>query len=177
MIVRPMASGIPSRGAIPALAALAILLLSLGGCGYTTRSIYPTSIQTVAVPVFKNLSFRRNLEFKLTEAIDKNIEARTPYRIGTQAHADSILTGTIVSVQENVLTNRFANNLPQETQVTIVVNFTWKDLRSGKILVNRANFSRSSTVVPQIGQRLVDAEQAAIEKLARSIVDEMQSDW
>ncbi len=158
-----------------ALAGLGIM--ALAGCGYTTRSIYPTSIATVAVPVFKSSTFRRNLEFELTEAIDKNIEARTPYKISGESHADSILTGKIVSVQENVLTNRLQNNLPQETQITIVVNFTWKDARTGKVLVRRVNFARSSTVVPQIGQRLTDAESAAIDSLARSIVDEMQLPW
>ncbi|NNM88672.1 MAG: hypothetical protein HKL95_09150, partial [Phycisphaerae bacterium] len=105
------------------------------------------------------------------------IEARTPYKISSEAHADSILTGKIVSVQENVLTNRLQNNLPQETQVTIVVNFTWKDARTGKVLVRRVNFARSGTTVPQIGQRLADTENAAINSLARSIVDEMQSPW
>ncbi|NNM88429.1 MAG: hypothetical protein HKL95_07905, partial [Phycisphaerae bacterium] len=29
-------------------------MMALAGCGYTSRSIYPTSITTVAVPVFKN---------------------------------------------------------------------------------------------------------------------------
>ena len=159
------------------LALVGLGIGALAGCGYTSRSIYPTSITTVAVPVFKNETFRRNLEFELTEAIDKNIEARTPYKISHEAHADSILTGKIVSVQENVLTNRLQNNLPQETQVTIVVNFTWKDARTGKVLVRRVNFARSSTTVPQIGQRLADTENAAINSLARSIVDEMQSPW
>ncbi len=176
-MMNPLVESWRRAGTTLGVVLVAVAGMALAGCGYTARSIYPTDIATVAVPVFKNTTFRRNLEFELTEAIDKNIEARTPYKISGESHADSILTGKIVSVQENVLTNRLQNNLPQETQVTIVVNFTWKDTRTGKVLVRRVNFARSSTTVPQIGQRLADAENAAIDSLARSIVDEMQMPW
>jgi hypothetical protein len=149
----------------------------LCGCGYTTRSLYNSSIKTVAVPMWRNQTFRRQLEFRLTEAIDKNIEATTPYRLASRSTADSVLTGTIVSVQENVLNSNFQTNLPQQTQVSIAVDFTWRDLRTGKILEVRKNFSASASEVPAIGTQLPDAEQIAIERLARRIVDSMQKPW
>ena len=91
--------------------------------------------------------------------------------------ADTILTGQIVDVQENVLTNRFGTDLPRESELTVVVNFVWKDQRSGKILVERKAFNRSATEIPQLGERVTDAEQLAIERLATAIVDQMQTDW
>lgn len=60
---------------------LALMLTTLSGCGYSGKSLYPTSIRTVAVPIFANRTFRRQWEFRLTEAIDKNIESRTPFRL------------------------------------------------------------------------------------------------
>ena len=156
---------------------LTLPMLFLGGCGYTTRSLYNSSIKTVAVPMWRNDTFRRQLEFKLTEAIDKNIEARTPYRLASRSTADSVLTGTIVSVQENVLNSNFQTNLPQQTQVSIAVDFTWRDLRTGKVLEVRKNFAASASEVPAIGTQLPDAEQAVIERLARRIVDSMQKPW
>ncbi len=159
--------------------ALVISLLSLlpAGCGYTMDSIYPSGIQTVAVPVWKNRTFRRGLEMRLTEAIDKNIESRTPYRLAPVNQAQTELTGTIMQVQEGVLSNSFNTNLPQETQVTLVVKFTWRDLHSGKILARRTNFATSSTEIPQIGQQLPDAEQIAVERMARAVVNQMQKSW
>lgn len=154
-----------------------VITLALGGCGYTTASLYNSSIKTVAVPMWRNQTFRRQLQFKLTEAIDKNIEARTPFRLASRSTADSVLTGTIVSVQENVLNSNFQTNLPQQTQVTIAVDFTWSDLRSGKVLEVRKNFSASASEVPAIGTQLPDAEQIVIERLARRIVDSMQKPW
>ncbi len=147
------------------------------GCGYSSRPPYNTSVSTVAVPIFTNKTFRREWEFRLTEALDKNIESRTPYKLAEQSKADTVLTGEIVDIREDVLTRQFGVNLPRETQLTIVVDFQWKDLRTGKVLVERKQFNRSATEIPEIGEHVADAEQAAVENLARAIVDQMQKDW
>jgi hypothetical protein len=155
---------------------LLMALTALPSCGYSTKPLYNSAYKTVAVPVFANKSFRREWEFRLTEAIDKNIEARTPYKIAPQDKADTILSGEILAIQENVLTERQGTNLPRETQLTVIVNFTWKD-RSGRVLVERREFNRSSTELPQVGERVADAEQLAIERLAAAIVEQMQTSW
>jgi len=161
---------------LPCLLLLAATL-SLPSCGYSSKSLYNTHIRTVAVPIFTNKTFRRDWEFKLTEAIDKNIESRTPFKIASQKDADTVLTGEIVSMDENVLTRRFGTGLPRESEITVVVNFQWKDLRSGRVIVERKSFNRSATEIPQINERIDDAEQLAIERLAAAIVEQMQSDW
>ncbi len=148
----------------------------LPSCGYSTKPLYSSAYKTVAVPIFANKSFRREWEFKLTEALVKNIEFRTPYKVVSQDRADTVLTGEITDIQENVLTRRAGTNLPRETQVTMIVNFTWKD-RAGRVLVERKGFNRSSTEIPQLGERIQDAEQLALERLAAAIVDQMQTNW
>ncbi len=155
---------------------LTVGLLALTSCGYSSKPLYSRAYRTVAVPIFANKSFRREWEFRLTEAIDKNIESRTPYKIAPQDKADTILSGEILAIQENVLTERLGTDLPRETELTVVVNFTWKD-RSGKVIVERKEFNRSATEIPQLGERVEDAEQLAIERLAAAIVDQMQTDW
>ena len=165
-----------ARGIAAGFMIMAALLFT-AGCGYTGESLYPSGIQTVAVPIWKNDTFRHQLGFRLTEAIDKNIESRTPYRLASMKHADTVLRGKIVQVQETLLSNSFETNLPQETQVTIVVDFTWRDLRNGKILSERKEFARSANTIPQIGQQLADAEQTAMEKLARAVVAQMQKSF
>ena len=159
---------------IAGILVLTLLAILPAGCGYTMKSIYPAGIHTVAVPIWKNNTFRRGLEFRLTEAIDKNIESRTPYRLVPMNQADTELTGTIETVIEGVLSNSFQTNLPQETQITLVVNFTWRNLRTGAVLSRRVNFAASSTEIPQIGQQLPDAEQMAVERMAKAVVNQMQ---
>ena len=162
---------------IAGLLLLTLLAMLPAGCGYTMKSIYPSGIHTVAVPIWKNNTFRRGLEFNLTEAIDKNIESRTPYRLAPINQADTELTGTIINASEGVLSNSFQTNLPQETQFTIVVNFTWRNLRTGAVLSRRVNFATSSTEIPQIGQQLPDAQQMAVERMAQAVVNQMQKSW
>ena len=162
---------LPSRKFI-----LVALTLAIGSCGYSSRPLFNPAYKTVAVPIFDNKSFRREWEFRLTEAITKNIEYRTPYKVASEDKADTILSGKITSVDENVLTERTGTILPRESQLTVVVDFTWKD-RSGRVLVERKGFNRSATEIPQLNERVVDAEQLAIERLAEAIVDQMRVDW
>ncbi len=49
--------------------------------GYTTRPMYDLSIRTVYVPIFKNQTFNRGLEFQLTQAVIREIESKTPYKV------------------------------------------------------------------------------------------------
>lgn len=160
---------------LPMFALLVLSAFSLGSCGYSSHPLYSNAYHTISVPVFTSKDFRREWEMRLTEALKKNIEYRTPYKVSA-SKPDTILSGEIVSIQEDVLTQRLGTNLPRETQVTVVVNFTWKD-HNGRTLVERKNFNRSSTEIPQIGERVEDAEQLAIERLASAIVDQMQTPW
>ncbi len=165
----------PSRLHGVALVAFVALAAVLGGCGYSTRPIYRAAYRTVAVPVFQNKSFRRGWEDRLTEAVKKNIESRTPYKVVTD-NGDTILSGEIVDDPENVLTRRLGTNLPREVQVTVRVNFTWKE-RTGRVLVERKDFNRTATEIPQLAESADDAEQLAIERLAAALVDQMQEEW
>jgi hypothetical protein len=160
------------------LAALLLIAAPLAGsCGYSSKPLYNSAYRTVAVPIFGNRTFRREQEQRLTEALAKAIEHRTPYKLTTADKADTLLTGEIVDIDEDVLTRRQGTLLPRESQLTIAVNFTWKD-RAGRLLVERRNFNRSATEIPQIGERIQDAQQRAIENLANAIVDQMQkNDW
>lgn len=102
--------------------------------GYTSRPNYDTHIKTVHVPIFKNLTMWRGFEFELTQAVVREIEAKTPYKVVSQAScADTELTGTIVSFQKNII-NRTQLNEIREAQTTLGVEVVWKDLRTGEIL-------------------------------------------
>ena len=75
---------------------LLLVLPVLCGCaGYQigNRTLFPTHIHTVHVPTFESISFRRNLGERLTEAVVKEIEVRTPYKVVADPNADSVMTG------------------------------------------------------------------------------------
>jgi hypothetical protein len=102
--------------------------------GYSTRPNYDTSIHTVRVPIFKNLTQRRGLEFDLTRAIVREIELKTPYKVvAANCDADTELSGTIISYNKNIL-NRNQLNEVREAETTLAVELVWRDLRTGEIL-------------------------------------------
>ena len=66
---------------------------------------------------------------------------------------------------------------PQEAEYSIIVNFTWKDLRTGKILVSRQGFEQANTYFPNLGEGQYVASENAVERLALGIVNEMEGPW
>jgi hypothetical protein len=102
--------------------------------GYTTRPNYDPNIHSVYVPIFKNRTLWRGLEFDLTRAVVREIEAKTPFKVvSNPCNADTELTGTIISFNKNIL-NRNQLNEVREAETTLGVELVWKDLRSGEIL-------------------------------------------
>ena len=148
---------------------LAVLVLALlaPGCGYQSgdsttvvagyewKSLYRNDVRTVAVPIFTTKDFSRNVEFQVSTALVKQIEAFTPYKVIGRDHADTILEGEIVSVRPTPLNISPTNDTPQEQLMSVVVNFTWKDLRTGEILVERKDVRANRHLLPDVGRRPV----------------------
>ncbi len=145
--------------------------------GYRWRSLYRQNIKTVAVPIFTSKDFHRGVELTLSSAVAHQLEAQTPYKIVPRQRADTILEGEIVSSRVITLSNDPATGQPQEQLLTLSINFIWKDLRSGQILVQRKNFDQSNTYFPTLGEARFVGDQQTAEKLALAIVRELQADW
>jgi hypothetical protein len=145
--------------------------------GYQWHSLYREDIQTVAVPVFTNRSYRHGDEIELTKAIIKEMEAHTPYKVVSSQRADTILEGEITDAHTATLNDDPLTGLPQTQVYTVIVNFTWKNLRTGQILTERHGFAQKGTYYPTLGEGTPVGAQAAIERLALDIVQELQADW
>ena len=148
-----------------------------GPNAYKWSSLYREDISTVAVPIFSNKDFRRGLEFRLSSAVVKQMEAHTPYHVAPREKADSILEGEIISIDLTSLSRDVRTNVPQQQLYLMTVNFRWKDLRSGRILMERRNFQQTAPFAGVLGEGEFIGAQTAVEKLALAIVEEMQADW
>jgi hypothetical protein len=104
------------------------------------------------VPIFKSSVYQRGVEFSLSKALVQQIEANTPYKVVPRERADTILEGEIVEVHVNTLSNDRFSAIPQEQLFDIIVDFTWKDLRTGKILVERRGIEQTSSYYPTLGE-------------------------
>lgn len=164
-----------------------VVLLAAGtatGCGYLVGSAYPPEIQTVHVPIFTSESFRRGFEYQLTEAVHKQIQQRTPFRLADEQHADTRLIGRIIDVRKDVL-GETAFDDPRELQLALVVEVTWEDIRSRRILAQQRIPVAPEAVVlesraefaPEVGHSLATGTHEAVEHMARQVVNMMESPW
>lgn len=165
----------------------ALVLAVLGGCadnpadGYSFSPGYPEDVRTVAVPIWQvgpNV-YRRELEFRLTEALVKRIELDTPYKVADRADADTLLTGTVDGVSQRVLSTNPDTGMPREMEMTLNVSFTWSDLRSGDVRAERSNVRVSGTYIPHepVSEDFFIGSEDVIDRLARRVVEQMESDW
>lgn len=158
--------------------------LMVTGCGYLIGPAHDPQLTTIAVPIFRNETFRRHLEYPLTEAVQKEIQKRTAMRIVHCSEAQTQLTGTIVDVGKTVLgENRFDD--PRELQLGMTVRVKWEDLRNGTIIsqqdvvldANTVTLFTQSDFAPEVGHSLATAVQDSVEQTARRIVDMMDAPW
>jgi len=174
------------RRCLVGLSLLAVVL-ALGGCfGYRigAESLYPVSIHTVYVPVFESDSFRRNLGERLTEAVIKEIELKTPYKVTGDSNADSILSGRITHDTKRVMVlNRYHD--PRESEVSLQVEVRWLDRQNNLIREAApiplpdevATLRETALLVPEAGHSVATAQQQAIHRLAQQIVSMMEAPW
>ncbi len=172
----------PRRFALPSV--IGLICLATSGCGYLVGPAHDAQLTTIAVPIFRNETFRRQLEYPLTEAVQKEIQKRTAMRIVHGSEAQTRLTGTIVNVGKTVLgENRFDD--PRELQLGMTVRVKWEDLRNGRIIsqqdvlldANTVSLFTQSDFAPEVGHSLATATQDSIEQTARRIVDMMDAPW
>lgn len=181
-----MNHSVPARPDRSIAAALAVVLSACAwfasGCGYMVGGAYAPEVRTVHVPTFTSDSFRRDMELQLTEAVQQQIQLRTPYRLAKPPHADTRLEGRIVSIDKRVENqNRFDD--PRELELAIGIEVRWVDARSGQVIGSRefpvaaplAQLMVQTSFAPEAGQSLATASQQAVDQLARQIVGMMES--
>lgn len=134
--------------------------------------------------MFESNSFRRNLGERLTEAVVKEVEAKTPYKVVSDARADSVLSGRIMSETKHVLVPSLTGDA-RELQVDMRVEISWVD-RKGRMLRDTkcialpaeiADVEGTGNVVPEVGQSIATAQQEAIGRTAQQIVGLMEKPW
>ena len=184
----------PTHAALLALLSTAVLL-SLVGCGSFGRSPSTNSdggffgwhfyapfdtseVKTVAV-FFKTNSFRRDVEKQLTEAVQKEITMRTPFKLESDhTKADSLLTGVITYTNKGLVVES-PTNFARELNMTISVAVKWtrnppteiEDKQLPTMVVETINFT------PEVGDTTLGATNHVVQALAKQIVDMMEQPW
>jgi len=187
-MIAPGRSNRPSASRTGALMLLTLAagFAPLGGCaisaseGYVFDTGYRKDIRSVSTPVFENRTFEHGVEARLAEALAKELNRVTPYAVTSSASdADSSITGVIKAVHRRQLSINRDSGLGQEMAMEIVIDFQWRDNRTGKTILARRNFRGAGTYIPTPGasERTRIGEEGAVASVVEGIVAELRADW
>jgi hypothetical protein len=174
----PNGHGETRRSFATQLLVLPLALICLPGC-YNFRAPFDKSVRTVYVPTFKSQTFRRDMNFTMTDLVIKEIEKRTPYKVvGNPEGADTILDGTVNFADKNLVVEN-PNNYPRQLTAMINATVSWTpnpptdtEVKNSTVVVaEQVNF------VPEVGETSMTAFYQACQRIATQIVDMMEEKW
>ena len=168
---------------------VAAILLCSGCAGYRfgNNTLDAPKVRTVYVPVFQADSYRVtpgiDLGERLTEAVCKEIEKRTPFKVVGTPDADSVLTGRIVADTKRMVVES-PTDQSRQVEMNIQVLVTWAD-RGGSVLASggvplpaaSVDVGQAAMLVPEYGRSVVSTQQEGIVKMAQQIVGLMEEPW
>ena len=169
--------------------ALGLLWCFAWGTGCATynfgnQCLFPQDIQTVSVSICGNETWRRGYGERLTEALVREIESRTPYKVVPECRADTILQVNIVGENKSVtFQNDWAD--PREISLGMTVEAKWIDRRTQDVRQSQhidmqqeaLKISSSTALVTEMGQSNVTSSQTLMQTIARHIVGMMENPW
>lgn len=160
------------------LAAVTAGLMMVGGCGgYQNSWLQPQDVTTVYVEMFDTHSFRRGYEYELTDAVCKRIESHTPYKIVSDRNvADTVLTGRL-GISVGVLSGDRYTGRPMQRETRTTVTVTWKNLKTGELLIDNQEVHGAADYSTQLGQTESYALGRAVNKAAQRVVELMEKPW
>jgi hypothetical protein len=129
-------------------------------------------------------SYRRDLGERLTEAVVKEIELKTPYKVVSTPDADSVLSARLVrDTRKTLIENAFDD--PRVSEVEIKAEVAWLNRRRLPIVPTQMldcppqliSIEQTSNLIPEAGQTVATAQQQAIQRLAQQIVSTMEAPW
>ncbi len=146
--------------------------------GYSDEPLFPQDVSSVCLKMFDNQSFRRGVEYELSDALAKRIEVETPYKlVSSLDRADTVMSGRIVSIGESALSTQreIGRVLEREVEVRAVVN--WKNLKTGELLIDSQSVRASASYSTYQMQDFKYASTLAANNLAQKIVGLMEEKW
>ena len=111
-------------------------------CGYRIAgkaSAIPSSINSIAVPIFVNQTTKYRLEQRLTGAVVEELISRTNYQITSDAgSSDALLSGIVTEFTSTPVI--FINGIGSTFLITVRLKLELKELGTNKVLFQNSNY-------------------------------------
>lgn len=170
---------------------LVVAITVTSGCAsyrFGNNTLYASNVRTIYVPMIQCDSYRTtpsiDIGERLTEAVCKEIETRTPFKVvGSAEGADSVLTGRVVADTKRMLVES-PTDQSRMVEMNYQVLVTWAD-RGGTVIAAgdvplpaaTVDVGQSAALVPEYGRSVASTQQEAIIGMAKQIVDLMEEPW
>jgi len=116
----------------------------LTGCGYRIAgrsNSLPPGIRTIAVPVFMNRTTDYRIEQRFTQAVVRELLARTQYRVAAKPEdADAVLLGEVNSIEGNAEVFDSTTGRATTILITVTLKASLEERASGNVLYKNDNF-------------------------------------
>lgn len=158
-----------------------ILCTPLTGCGYHTAGSathIPGNVRTLAVPIFTTHAQAFHTEMAFTEAVVRELNTRTRYRIlnSASADADATLSGTIVSQTVGPLTYDASSGQTSSYLLTITAKILLTS-HDGRVLYqNDALVFREQYQSTQDLSGFIQEDSSAVRRVSRDFARTTVSD-
>jgi outer membrane lipopolysaccharide assembly protein LptE/RlpB len=159
-----------------------VLAISLfTGCGYHavgSATHLPSSVHTLAVPIFQNKSQSFHAEVVMTQAVVHEFTSRTPLTVVLQegADADAVVKGTILNYLISPLTYNSTTGQSSSFLITITASVTVTD-KSHKVLFQNPNYLfRQQYETSSDLASFLQEDPAAVERLSKDFAQTLVSD-
>jgi outer membrane lipopolysaccharide assembly protein LptE/RlpB len=146
----------------------------LSGCGYHVggkSDLLPKSIQTIAIPAFKNLTVRHKLADRLAGAVTREFIARTRYQIITDSdQADAVLSCTVLAFTAYPTIFDPATGRAAGVQIQVNLQLILAERATGKVLFTRPNYDFRERYEVSVDQtQYFEESDQALERLSRDV--------
>lgn len=160
-------------------ACLILSMLSFAACGYhvtgATRKL-PEGIQSLGIPVFKNLTREYKLEQQITAAVFKEFAARTRVPVNSRSTGvDAVLQGEIRSLSASPITYG-TDTFASAFLVTVEMSVKLVRVKDGSVLFENSGFAfQERYVLNSKITQFFSEENSALDRLARDFAASLAS--
>lgn len=162
--------------------AMTLVVLSVmltASCGYSTAnksSRLPANLHTIAVPAFINQTPTYRIEAVLTNAVVREFNTRTKFRVINDAtDADATLRGTVLSVQTSPLTYDSASGRASSALVTVTMKVVLTDSQNRVLFENQNYLYREQYQISPEITSFFQEESPALDRLSRDFARQLVS--
>jgi hypothetical protein len=133
--------------------------------------LLPNTLQTIAVPVFGNLTNRYKLSERLPDAISREFVSRTRYRIvPSPEEADAVLSGAVMNYMSFPHVSDPASGRATAIQISVYLQVSLTDKKSGAVLFTRPNMEFRQRYEISVDQSAYYEESdIALDRLSRDV--------